>query len=147
MNNEDAPITSHHSRAEWFVGELKNRLSSKSADFVGTKSIVAWYMSFGYSMGLQRETLEAALSSSPDLQAIASSLNEDDISQGKPPPEFKEGQLVEVIVNGRNSTYRKGTIRGLGWHHQERQWLFFIEENGKKVSKRYEARDLRLAEA
>ena len=104
-------------------------------------------MSFGFSMGLSRQELEASLCPMPELQAIAASLSDEEVSQGKPPPAFIEGQCVEVIVNARNTTYRKGRVRGVNWHHKEGQWIFVLEENGKKVSKRYEAKDLRSAEA
>jgi hypothetical protein len=76
----------------------------------------------------------------PELQAIAAELSNEDISQGKPTPPFVEGQIVEVIVNARNTTYRKGRIRSLNWNHKEGQWIFFLEEDSKNVSKRYEAK-------
>jgi hypothetical protein len=144
MSSSDQPITSHHTRLEWLVGELKQLLGRPGTY---ASPVVAWYIRYGLSIGLSRLELEAPLGAMPELKAIAIKLSDKDISEGKPIPAFVEGQLVEVIVNARNTTYRKGRIRGLNWHHKKGQWIFLLEENGKNVSKRYEAKDLRAAEA
>lgn len=55
------------------------------------------------------------------------------------------GARVEVIVNAKNTTYHTGVIRQMIWHSKHGQWWYFWrEENGRKVSKRYMASDLRL---
>jgi hypothetical protein len=61
------------------------------------------------------------------------------VSPDPPPAAFKRGQPVEVIANARNKTCRKGTVRAVIWHHKKGRWMYWLEENGKKVSKRYEA--------
>lgn len=145
MSAESQPITSHHTQLEWLVGELQRHLSSPGAPGVGESSVIAWYMSYGYSRGLSRAELEASLAFAPHLRSIAAGLSDDEISNGKPPPSFVEGQLVEVVLNARNTTYHKGIVQEIGWHHEEAKWLFRLSENGKRVSKRYEAEDLRAA--
>jgi hypothetical protein len=57
--------------------------------------------------------------------------------------EFVVGQEVEVIVNARNLTYHRGTVRSVTWHFNEQKWMYLLEEAGRRVSKRYDARDLR----
>jgi hypothetical protein len=143
----DQPTTSRHTSLAWLVDELKQQLGSPGYLVTGANPDVAWYMRYGFSIGLNRDDLEASLGAMPELQAIAANLSDEDISQGKPTPTFIEGQVVEVIVNARNTTYRKGRIRSLSWYHKEGQWIFLLEEDGKKVSKRYETKDLRAADA
>ena len=53
-------------------------------------------------------------------------------------------QDVEVIVNAKNITCHKGVIRQIIWHSKDQRWHFWLEEDGRKVSKRYAAADLRL---
>jgi hypothetical protein len=55
---------------------------------------------------------------------------------------FRLHQVVTVVVNERNRTPHSGTIRALIWHHKLRRWHYFLEEDGKKISKRYAAEDL-----
>ena len=59
------------------------------------------------------------------------------------PPEFRVGDKVEVILNERNTTPHKGIVNDVIWHFKYEQWFYMISENGKKVSKRYFATDLR----
>ncbi len=70
-------------------------------------------------------------------------LTDDEVSQGKPPPEFDKGDQVEVIVNAKNITSHVGSVIDFIWHHEDKKWFFTIEENGKKVGKRYTKEDLR----
>ncbi len=55
----------------------------------------------------------------------------------KPPPAFSIGERVRVILGERNQTSRTGTIREIVWHYKDQRYIYFIEENGKKVAKRY----------
>lgn len=70
-------------------------------------------------------------------------LTGDEVSQGKSPPEFGKGDKVEVVVNAKNITPHIGSIIEFAWHHKDMKWFFTIEENGKKVGKRYAKEDLR----
>lgn len=142
MSIDNQPFCGKESQLNWLVCELQKSLAMRSIFVVGTKSVVSEYMSYGYSIGFSRSELEVALKAFPNLQKIAINLTEDDVAQGKPPPDFQKGELVEVIVNAKNTTYRKGVILDLTWHHKKRKWIFLIEENGKKISKRYEKEDL-----
>ena len=143
MTEPGQPITSHHTRLEWLAAELKRQLASPGATVVDEKSVVGWYLSYGYSLGLSRDELHFYLRSIPSARAVAERMSEDEIALGKPAPEFVQEQRVEVLVNAKNTTYHSGTVQAVTWHHKEGKWYFTLEENGKKVSKRYEARDLR----
>ena len=61
----------------------------------------------------------------------------------KPPPRFSIGQRVSVLLNARNRTRRTGSIRQVIWHHKDGRYNYYLEENGKEVSKRYFEEDLR----
>jgi hypothetical protein len=61
---------------------------------------------------------------------------------GIPPPVFVVGQRVRVVLNERNRTPHTGSIREAIWHHKEGRYHYFLEENGKKISKRYREEDL-----
>ncbi len=50
---------------------------------------------------------------------------------------------MEVVVNAKNITPHVGSIIDFAWHHKDKKWFFTIEENGKKVGKRYAKEDLR----
>ncbi len=53
-------------------------------------------------------------------------------------PVFTFGDRVEDI----NHPDRVGTICDIEWHHKDKQFIYFIEINEKKSSKRYYDRDL-----
>jgi hypothetical protein len=57
-------------------------------------------------------------------------------------PEFNVGQRVSVILNEANRTPHAGLISRVVWHHKLKKWIYFLEENGKKVQKCYFAEDL-----
>jgi hypothetical protein len=61
----------------------------------------------------------------------------------QPEPALRIGQRVEAILNERNHTPHIGRIREVIWHSKDRQYHYYLEENGKKVSKRYSVADLR----
>ncbi|HEX9063196.1 MAG TPA: hypothetical protein VF941_23735, partial [Clostridia bacterium] len=69
-----------------------------------------------------------------------------EISWGKKPPTFREGDEVEVIVNAKNTTYHRGLISQIIYHGNEKKWFYQIYENGKKVGKRYFEQDLKKIE-
>lgn len=56
--------------------------------------------------------------------------------------EFRLGQRVCVVVNERNRTARVGVIANVVWHGKDGCYNYYLEVDGKKVSKRYLARDL-----
>jgi hypothetical protein len=60
----------------------------------------------------------------------------------RPAPAFSVGQRVRVILNEQNRTARVGTIRGIMWHFKDGRYNYYLEEGGKKVSKRYFQEDL-----
>lgn len=65
------------------------------------------------------------------------------MSHDLPEPEFRVGDLVRVIVNEQNRTSRTGAVREVIWHHKHERYNYYLEEHGKKVSKRYYADDLK----
>jgi hypothetical protein len=127
--------------------EFVEHLASPGSNVVGERAIVGWYLAKGLRFGLHRIELEAALATRPRLQAVAASLSENEIAQGKSPPQLLVGQSVEVVVNAKNITYHRGTIREVIWHHNERAWHYYLEANGKKIGKRYAVSDLRACDA
>jgi hypothetical protein len=63
-----------------------------------------------------------------------------------PTPKFAVGQNVRVRLNDRNRTSHEGTIRAIIWHVKDERHNYYIEERGKKVSKRYYDDDLERVE-
>ncbi len=59
-----------------------------------------------------------------------------------PEPELALGQRVRVVLNDRNRTPHEGTIRAAIWHHTQGRFHYYLQEGGRKVSKRYAAEDL-----
>jgi len=62
-----------------------------------------------------------------------------------PEPEFQIGDPVTVILNDRNKTPRTGTISRIIWHHKDSRYNYYLEVDGRSISKRYCAVDLKLA--
>jgi len=60
----------------------------------------------------------------------------------QPQPTFALGQKVRVILSERNKTVRIGTIREIIWHYKDHRYNYYLEVEGKKVSKRYLEADL-----
>ncbi|HMS40888.1 MAG TPA: hypothetical protein PKE69_11720 [Pyrinomonadaceae bacterium] len=52
-------------------------------------------------------------------------------------PAFQIGQQVETILNDYSRKYHKGKIFEIVKHHKQNRFMYFIEENGKKLKKRY----------
>lgn len=65
----------------------------------------------------------------------------------QPQPEFLIGQSVSVAINERNHTDRVGKIARVVWHHKDACYNYYLEVDGKKISKRYLACDLTSVEA
>jgi hypothetical protein len=143
---EGIAICGRHSRLNWLRGRLEQHFEQPGASVVQPLEIIGWYLRCGFDGGFSSDELLFALKERPDLLALAESASAQDISAGKPPPEFLLGQRVEVVVNARNVTFRRGRISDVRWHHKQALWHFFIEENGRHIGKRYEARDLTAVE-
>ncbi|MCB9647868.1 MAG: hypothetical protein H6730_14860 [Deltaproteobacteria bacterium] len=62
-------------------------------------------------------------------------------------PRLREGDGVRVRLNHRNRTPHAGTITKTLWHHKHACWLYWIEEAGRPVKKRYLFEDLEVARA
>lgn len=54
------------------------------------------------------------------------------------PPQFTDGELVSPV----NHPEMVGVIRGIGWHFEKQEYMYFITVNGRKKSKRYYYKDL-----
>ena len=76
------------------------------------------------------------------LRRLASAI--DSLVQKKlPEPEFQIGDAVTVILNERNKTPRTGVVRDVVWHYKDSRYNYYLQVDGKKISKRYFAVDLR----
>jgi ATP-dependent 26S proteasome regulatory subunit len=64
------------------------------------------------------------------------------MSSELPQQEFEIGDPVEVLMNQRNGTGRTGLIARAIWHHKDACYNYYLEVDGKQVSKRYVASDL-----
>jgi hypothetical protein len=137
------PITSYHTGLKRLHNELLRQLTLRKMSPVQLREVIAWYFSYGYSLSYSRKDMEELLSDNTQHREIASTLSEVEIKNGKPAQEFSIGESVEVMVSAKNTTYHCGRIIQITWHHKESKWHYFIEENGKKVSKRYEGKSLR----
>lgn len=61
-----------------------------------------------------------------------------------PPPELAIGHTVRVVLNERNHTPRVGTIYHIEWHFKNGCYDYYLEVNGKRISKRYLREDLEV---
>ena len=66
------------------------------------------------------------------------------MSSELPQQDFEIGDSVEVLINHRNSTRRTGVIARAIWHYKDACYNYYLEVDGKKLSKRYFASDLAL---
>jgi hypothetical protein len=53
------------------------------------------------------------------------------------------GDVVEVVPSARHQTLRRGQIRAGVWHVKDQRWNYYLVSDGRKVSTRYLAEDLR----
>lgn len=63
----------------------------------------------------------------------------------RPPPAYSLGQRVRVVLNERNRTPREGTVRRIVWHFKDGRYNYYLEQDDKRVSKRYLREDLEPA--
>lgn len=70
------------------------------------------------------------------IEGVAVSV--DEIKPLDAPPKFLTGELVSP----GNHPELVGVIRGIGWHFNHQDYMYFITINGRKKSKRYFANDL-----
>lgn len=61
-----------------------------------------------------------------------------------PEPAFEIGEVVQTV--GDQHTFKTGLIRDRIWHHKDAEWKFYLSVDGKKVSKRYQTKDLQKAD-
>lgn len=80
------------------------------------------------------------------LMRILASGNAEICIMNEPEPDFSIGQQVKVILNDRNRTPHEGSVREVIWHHKDQLFNFYLEECGRKISKRYFAEDLQAIE-
>lgn len=130
-------------RVKWYKEELLRHVKCCITD-EAVQLTVGWYLLEGITNGLQKEWLLKAVVDHKELYDIAISLSEEDIQRGRKPPLFREGDMVEVIVNAKNITYHRGMIHTAIYHVKDREWNYYICEDNKKVSKRYCSVDLKL---
>lgn len=64
------------------------------------------------------------------------------MSADLPLPEFEVGEAVEVLISHRNSTRHVGFITRVVWHYKDACYNYYLEADGRRVSKRYIATDL-----
>lgn len=53
------------------------------------------------------------------------------------------GDFVEVIPGERHQTPWRGTVRAVVWHFKDGRWNYYLTSEGRSVSTRYLAEDLR----
>lgn len=58
-------------------------------------------------------------------------------------PSFQIGQQVETVLDDYSRKFHKGTVYKIEKHHHQNRYMYFIEENGKKLKKRYFKDNLR----
>lgn len=145
MDSNNLFICGTLERVKWYKEELlKNIECCITTEEI--KFTVGWYLLEGASNGLKKEWLIESIIDNKELHELAISLTNDDIQRGRKPPLFREGDLVEVTINAKNTTYHKGIIQTVVYHFKNQEWNYYICENGKKVSKRYDSIDLKLIE-
>ena len=141
--DNELPICGRDSRLKWLRIELEKQAGYPGASYIQPIELIGWYLRYGFSLGFSMDELLHALQGDDEWLILAENASAQDLAEGKPPPRFSIGDFVEVIVNARNVAYRQGTISDMLWHDKHGVWHYFIEENGKRIGKRYEARDLR----
>ena len=64
----------------------------------------------------------------------------------RPPSAFTLGQQVRVIAGARNGKPALATIRDILWHFSDERYGYYLDEGGKKNTKRYVEEDLEPVE-
>ena len=62
----------------------------------------------------------------------------------RPPSAFSVGQRVRVVAHARMT--RLVTVRSVLWHFQAERYDYYLDEDGRKVSKCYVDQDLESVE-
>jgi hypothetical protein len=65
------------------------------------------------------------------------------MADARPPPAFTVGAHVEVVPSARHRTPWRGEVRAVAWHVKDRRWNYYLVSDGRAVSTRYLAEDLR----
>lgn len=60
-----------------------------------------------------------------------------------PAPVFQRGDRVEVVPGALHRTVHRGEVARSVWHFKHRCWFYFLACDGRAVSTRYRAEDLR----
>lgn len=118
----------------------------------GIRGVVAWLFRCARSSGIEDCDAVAIIQNAAardtrfrdSLLVSLQTMTEPEISVARDRPELPIGQRVSVIVNARNLTPHEGTVTERVWHPKEQCWMYFMEEGGKEVPKRYYARDFDL---
>lgn len=76
-----------------------------------------------------------------DVGALSPEERSEDRSRSE--PRFPLGSRVRVVPNNRNRTLHLGVVAESVWHHKYGCWTYYLEADGKRVSKRYVAEDFR----
>lgn len=136
-------ISGYSSRMDWLKTELYKDIERCTNDYE-IRKVIAWYLTYGFSIGIDKNDLIDNIKSDERVIVISMSLTDEEILKGKKPPTLRRGDEVEVIVNAKNLTFHRGVIYNSIWHYKEKGWFYYIHEDGKKISKRYCDTDLRL---
>ena len=59
-------------------------------------------------------------------------------------PSFRIGQEVETILDAYSRKYHRGTVCEIVKHEKQNRFMYFIEEKGKKLKKRYFKNNLKI---
>ena len=140
-SSEEKPVSGYGVRLEQHRTEFWRfwQLCENETERV---DLIKWYFE-GDCLGLKREDLLGAVHGEAAVEELLDGSEFAQGTAGKHPPEFRQGDLVEVIVNAKNLTHHVGTVRDAIWHLRDRRWNFYILAGGKKVGKRYLTSDLR----
>lgn len=122
-------------------GLLYNAKNSYNFD---VEWLVYRYLCEGQSRGIKSADLLDALREYEAYYEMANQFLDNEFDCGPPLPELRHGQMVEVILNERNHTQRRGAIIDMVWHHKDAKWYYFIRQDGRKILKRYAKEDLRM---
>lgn len=118
----------------------------------GVTGVIRWHIHSASNDLLKRHHVEELIDSiAAELEEPLKSVirnavrtaDEQALASSKSIPEFPVGSSVEVVLNAKNLTPHKGEILDSIWHFKEQCWNYYIEEDGKRISKRYLAADLK----
>lgn len=105
-----------------------------------TKSFSIGYGDVKAELGINYRCYEKQAESLIDafiLRLFLTENNEPIKYEAEETPVFQIGQQVETILDEYSHKYHKGKIYEIVKHHKQNRFMYFIEENGKKLKKRY----------